>query len=125
MHFIITFMLLELKVPHGTTFHTSLPLVPVRLRYVLSFIYAGRYWNKLQYGCSSLGNPIPNSAGDHLLLFGPDDFTLMPISLIACSAIGLALTTLVVWSTPPISAPPFGTVTKTLAFPRLLAKRAV
>jgi uncharacterized membrane protein len=47
---IITIMVLELKVPHGATLDTLLPLAPVLLSYVLSFIYVGIYWNKLQYG---------------------------------------------------------------------------
>ena len=42
---IITIMVLELKVPHGATFDTLLPLAPVLLSYVLSFIYVGIYWN--------------------------------------------------------------------------------
>ena len=36
---IITIMVLELKVPHGTDLATLKPLVPVFLSYVLSFIY--------------------------------------------------------------------------------------
>jgi uncharacterized membrane protein len=35
---IITIMVLELKVPHGATFSELLPLAPVLLSYVLSFI---------------------------------------------------------------------------------------
>jgi uncharacterized membrane protein len=42
---IITIMVLELKVPHGTTFDALLPLVPLFLSYVLSFVYVGIYWN--------------------------------------------------------------------------------
>src|SRR6195952_3805860 len=42
---IITIMVLELKVPHGTEFADITPLVPVFLSYVLSFIYVGIYWN--------------------------------------------------------------------------------
>jgi len=42
---IITIMVLELKVPHGATFNELLPLLPVFLSYVLSFIYVGIYWN--------------------------------------------------------------------------------
>ena len=42
---IITIMVLELKVPHGDTVTELLPLVPVLLSYVLSFIYLGIYWN--------------------------------------------------------------------------------
>jgi uncharacterized membrane protein len=46
---IITIMVLELKVPHGADFSVLLPLWPVFMSYVLSFIYVGIYWNKLQY----------------------------------------------------------------------------
>jgi uncharacterized membrane protein len=48
---IITIMVLELKVPHGADFRVLIPLWPVFMSYVLSFIYVGIYWNKLQYGC--------------------------------------------------------------------------
>jgi uncharacterized membrane protein len=48
---IITIMVLELKIPHGDGAHPSddihalLPLLPVFLSYILSFIYVGIYWN--------------------------------------------------------------------------------
>lgn len=42
---IITIMVLELKVPHGSTLAELRPLVPVLLSYVLSFLYVGIYWN--------------------------------------------------------------------------------
>jgi uncharacterized membrane protein len=42
---LITIMVLELKVPHGTDFADLRPLAPVFLSYVLSFIYLGIYWN--------------------------------------------------------------------------------
>ncbi len=42
---VITIMVLELKVPHGDTPGALLPLVPVYLSYVLSFVYIGIYWN--------------------------------------------------------------------------------
>jgi len=42
---IITIMVLELRPPHGETFPTLKPLLPVFLSYVLSFIYIGIYWN--------------------------------------------------------------------------------
>jgi uncharacterized membrane protein len=44
-------MVLELKVPHGADLGALLPLWPIFLSYVLSFIYIGIYWNKLQYEC--------------------------------------------------------------------------
>jgi uncharacterized membrane protein len=42
---IITIMVLEMKVPHGTDAAALIPLVPVFLTYVLSFVYVGIYWN--------------------------------------------------------------------------------
>jgi uncharacterized membrane protein len=42
---IITIMVLELKVPHGSDFVALKPLLPVFLSYVLSFVYVGIYWN--------------------------------------------------------------------------------
>jgi uncharacterized membrane protein len=42
---IITIMVLELRAPHDTNPVALLPLVPVFLSYVMSFIYLGIYWN--------------------------------------------------------------------------------
>ena len=42
---VITIMVLELKVPHEATFAALVPLLPVLLSYVLSFVYVGIYWN--------------------------------------------------------------------------------
>jgi uncharacterized membrane protein len=42
---IITIMVLEMKVPHGTEFSDLAPLLPVFLSYVLSFVNVGIYWN--------------------------------------------------------------------------------
>ena len=42
---IITIMVLELKVPHGTELAALQPLWPVFLSYILSFVYLGIYWN--------------------------------------------------------------------------------
>jgi uncharacterized membrane protein len=42
---IITIMVLEMKVPHGDSLNDLLPVLPVFLSYVLSFIYVGIYWN--------------------------------------------------------------------------------
>lgn len=40
---IITIMILELKMPHGSTFAALKLLLPVFLSYVLSFVYVGIY----------------------------------------------------------------------------------
>ena len=42
---IITIMVLELRVPHGSDLHSLTPLLPVFLSYVLSFIFLGIYWS--------------------------------------------------------------------------------
>ena len=42
---IITIMVLELQVPHGTDLAALTPLGPVILSYILSFVYIGIYWN--------------------------------------------------------------------------------
>ena len=42
---LITIMVLELGVPHGATLEALVPLGPVLLSYVLSFVILGIYWN--------------------------------------------------------------------------------
>lgn len=42
---IITIMVLELKVPEGSSWASLKPLFPKFLAYIFSFIYVGIYWN--------------------------------------------------------------------------------
>jgi uncharacterized membrane protein len=42
---IITIMVLELKAPPDDNIRSLIPLIPIFLSYVLSFIYIGIYWN--------------------------------------------------------------------------------
>ena len=42
---IITIMVLELRPPHDTSPSALIPLLPVFLSYVLSFVFLGIYWN--------------------------------------------------------------------------------
>lgn len=42
---IITIMVLELKVPHEASWNALLPMGPVFLAYVLSFVFLGIYWS--------------------------------------------------------------------------------
>ncbi|MGH7727504.1 MAG: TMEM175 family protein [Vulcanimicrobiaceae bacterium] len=42
---IITIMVLELHIPHGTGLGSLAPFLPTFLVYVLSFVYVGIYWN--------------------------------------------------------------------------------
>jgi uncharacterized membrane protein len=42
---IITIMVLEMKVPHGEGMEALVPVIPIFLSYILSFVYLGIYWN--------------------------------------------------------------------------------
>src|ERR1700747_3715192 len=42
---IITIMVLEVHVPHGDHLTDLVPMIPVLLTYLLSFVYVGIYWN--------------------------------------------------------------------------------
>ena len=42
---LITVMVLELPIPHGTTWAALRPAAPVLLTYLMSFAYLGIYWN--------------------------------------------------------------------------------
>jgi uncharacterized membrane protein len=58
---IITIMVLELKVPHNPTLDGLLPLAPVFLSYVLSFVYVGIYWNNhhhMLHACAKVSGGI-------------------------------------------------------------------
>ena len=58
---IITIMVLELKVPRGEGIGTLVPLIPVFLSYVLSFVYLGIYWNNhhhMLHVCHRVTGPV-------------------------------------------------------------------
>jgi uncharacterized membrane protein len=42
---LITIMVLELKVPHGSSLAALRPVLPTLLAYILSFVYLGIYWS--------------------------------------------------------------------------------
>jgi uncharacterized membrane protein len=42
---LITIMVLDLKVPHGTDWEALRPVLPVFLTYVLSYVFLGIYWS--------------------------------------------------------------------------------
>jgi uncharacterized membrane protein len=42
---LITIMVLDLKVPHGSGWSAIYPVIPILLMYVLSFVFLGIYWN--------------------------------------------------------------------------------
>jgi uncharacterized membrane protein len=68
---IITIMVLEMKVPHGETLSALLPMTPVFLSYVLSFVYVGIYWNN-HHHMLQLAGPVSGAvlwANLHLLFW--------------------------------------------------------
>lgn len=91
---IITIMVLELKVPHGSDFASLEPLLPVFLSYVLSFIYVGIYWNNHHHMLQTVQHVKGNIlwANLHLLFWlslfpfvsgwmGENHFAAMPSAL--------------------------------------------
>jgi uncharacterized membrane protein len=91
---IITIMVLELHVPHGTDFAVLYPLIPVFLSYVLSFIYVGIYWNNHHHMLHAAGkvNGRVLWANLHLLFWlslipfvtgwmGENHFAALPVAL--------------------------------------------
>jgi len=94
---IITIMVLELKVPHGTHIKELAPLLPVFLSYIVSFLYVGIYWNNhhhLLQTCKEVSSSIL-WANLHLLFWlsllpfaagwlGENHFASVPTGLYAC-----------------------------------------
>jgi len=94
MAIIITIMVLEMKVPHGSGLSDLRPLLPVFLSYVLSFFYVGIYWNNhhhMLHACTRVTGSIL-WANLHLLFWlslfpfttgwmGENHFTAVPTAL--------------------------------------------
>ncbi len=75
---IITIMVLELKVPHGTDWAALSSLTPIFLSYVLSFVYVAIYWNNhhhMLHACKKVDGAIL-WANMHLLFW----LSLIPFS---------------------------------------------
>ena len=91
---IITIMVLELKVPHGDAVATLVPLLPVLVSYVLSFVFVAIYWNNhhhLLHACHHVSGAIL-WANVHLLFWlslvpfvtgwmGENHFAPLPVAL--------------------------------------------
>jgi len=91
---IITIMVLEMKVPHSSDFNSLLPVLPVFLSYILSFIYLAIYWNNHHHMMHTV-KEVSGSilwANMHLLFWlslipfttgwmGENHFTPAPVSL--------------------------------------------
>ena len=93
---IITIMVLEMKAPHGDSLDELLPVLPVFLSYVLSFVYVGIYWNNhhhMLHVCSTVTGAML-WANLHFLFWlslfpfttgwmGENHFTAVPTALYA------------------------------------------
>lgn len=91
---IITIMVLEMKVPHGTEPAALAPLIPVFVSYVLSYVYVGIYWNNhhhMLHATRTVNGPIL-WANLHLLFWlslipfvtgwmGENHFAEIPVAL--------------------------------------------
>lgn len=75
---IITIMVLELKVPEGSSWASLKPLLPRFLAYIFSFIYVGIYWNNHHHLFQTVKKVNGNIlwANLHLLFW----LSLMPIA---------------------------------------------
>ncbi|MBW8827244.1 MAG: DUF1211 domain-containing protein [Acidobacteria bacterium] len=91
---LITIMVLDLKVPHGSDAEALRPVIPLFLTYVLSFVYLGIYWNNhhhLLHACERVNGSIL-WANLHLLFWlslvpfatgwmGENHFDALPVAL--------------------------------------------
>ncbi len=91
---VITVMVLEMKVPHGTGLAALRPVLPVFLSYVLSFVYIGIYWNNHHHLFQAVRNVKGGVlwANLHLLFWlslfpfvtgwlGENHFSTLPVAL--------------------------------------------
>lgn len=101
---IITIMVLELRLPKGSSLSSLIPLIPVFVSYVLSFTFIGIYWNNhhhLIQTVNKVNGPIL-WANLHLLFWislipfctgwmGVNDFSSVPVALYGVVLICAAL----------------------------------
>lgn len=101
---IITIMVLELKPPQGAEFSELLPLLPVFLTYILSFIFVGIYWVNHHHFFHAIKHVSGGMlwANNHLLFWlslvpfttawmGENHFTTYPVLLYAINLLACAL----------------------------------
>jgi uncharacterized membrane protein len=101
---IMTIMVLELKVPRGTDVSALLPLVPIFLSYVLSFIFLGIYWSNHHHLLQAIKHVDGRAlwANLHLLFWlslipfvtgwvGENHFAAWPVALYGIVMLGAAI----------------------------------
>jgi len=91
---LITIMVLELRVPHGSGWNAITPVLPVLFMYLLSFVFLGIYWNN-HHHLLSLAQRVSGSvlwANMHLLFWlslvpfltrwmGENNFESLPVAI--------------------------------------------
>ena len=106
---LITVMVLELRVPHGSSWSAIYPVLPVLFMYLLSFVFLGIYWNN-HHHLFSLARRVNGSvlwANLHLLFWlslvpfltrwmGENNFESLPVAVygVVLFAAGIAFTVL-------------------------------
>ena len=101
---LITVMVLELKVPHGTTWDALHESLPTLLTYVLSFVYLGIYWTNHHHMLMASGqvNGLVLWTNLHLLFWlslipfttgwmGENHFAAAPVAAYGITLLGAAL----------------------------------
>lgn len=102
---IITIMVLELKIPHGSAMSDLIPLLPVFVSYVMSFVFVGIYWGNhhhLLHTAKHVNGKVIWS-NMSLLFFlslipfttgwmGENHFENLPVAVYAVNLLGCAVT---------------------------------
>jgi uncharacterized membrane protein len=101
---LITIMVLELQIPHGTGLADLRPLLPIFLTYVLSFVMLGIYWNNHHHMLHLMERSTGGIlwANLHLLFWlslipfvtgwmGENHFAAMPTALYGVVGLGSAI----------------------------------
>jgi uncharacterized membrane protein len=101
---LITIMVLEFKIPHGTDWEALRPVLPAFLSYLLSFIFLGIYWNNhhhMFHATERISGAVL-WANLHLLFWlsivpfatawmGENHFAVVPTALYGCVLLGAAI----------------------------------
>jgi uncharacterized membrane protein len=101
---LITIMVLEFKIPHGTDWEALRPVFPAFLSYLLSFIFLGIYWNNhhhMFHATERISGGVL-WANLHLLFWlsivpfatawmGENHFAVVPTALYGCTLLGAAV----------------------------------
>jgi uncharacterized membrane protein len=101
---LITIMVLQLAVPHGSELKALLPLLPIFLSYILSFVFLAIYWNNHHHLLQAIEHVDGRVlwANMHLLFWlslipfvsgwvGENNFAAWPVALYGVALLGAAV----------------------------------